>query len=198
MSSGAAPVPNIWGRKLFKVLTYFFLGFSSLIVVLVTVLALIMYSCEPPSLSTLERRFPRQRHDLETIIAMSNHDAQLLRIDPNWLMTRDHQFMAYSPDTGITQSRWEEYRKLFSANGIAQGIQRDPESDAAFIMVDSVGLLNRGHTNGYLYCGSVVSQRYPPCNSNQLKGEHPYKPGDEAYSFRKLADHWYAYSEGPS
>jgi len=38
----------------------------------------------------------------------------------------------------------------------------------------------------------------PPCSSSQVVGDHPYAPGDEAYSYRKLADRWYAYSEGPS
>jgi hypothetical protein len=65
-------------------------------------------------------------------------------------------------------------------------------------MVDSIGLLNRGHSNGYLHCGPGPNHSYPPCFSSQPSGEHPYKPGDEAYSYRKLADRWYAYSEGPS
>ena len=128
---------------------------------------------------------------------MSDHDAQLIRIDPAWLMTRDRQFLTYSPESGITQERWDEYRRLFARNGITQGIQRDPESRDAFIIVKSAGLLDRGISNGYLYCGPVPNHRYPPCSSSQASGEHPYKPDDQAYSFRKLADRWYAYSEGP-
>ena len=171
---------------------------ASLFAALVGGILLLMWSCEPPSLTTLERRFPRQRRDLETIVSMSDHDAQLLRIDPEWLMTTERQYMGYSPETGITQERWDEYRRLFVRNGIAQGIQRDPESRDAFILVDSVGLLNRGHSNGYLYCGPGPKHFYPPCSSLQPYGEHPYSPGSEAYSYRKLADRWYAYSEGPS
>jgi hypothetical protein len=100
--------------------------------------------------------------------------------------------------TGITQERWDEYRRLFSRNDITQGIQRDPETTDAFIIVGSFGLLNRVHSNGYLYCGPGPSHRYPTCSSPQSFGEHRYSPGDEAYPFRKLADRWYAYSEGPS
>ena len=66
--------------------------------------------------ATLERRFPHQRRDLETIVSMSDHDSQLTRIDPTWLIIRDgRQFLAYSPESGITRERWEEYRRLFSA-----------------------------------------------------------------------------------
>lgn len=157
-----------------------------------------MWSCQPPSLAKLEKRFPHQRGDLETIVSMSDHDLQLTRIDPTWLMTRDHQYVGYSPDTGITEERWDEYRRLFARNDITQGVQRDPDSGDAFILVESVGLLNRGYSNGYLYCGPGPKHRYPPCSSSQAVGEHSYGPGDEAYSYRKLADRWYAYSQGPS
>ena len=129
---------------------------------------------------------------------MSDHDAQLIRIDPDWLLTPERQYQEYSPETGITRERWDEYRRLFARNGITQGIERDPESKDAFILVKSVGLLNRGHSNGYLYCGPGPKHAYPPCSSSQPYGEHPYTRGSEAYSYRKLADRWYAYSEGPS
>ncbi len=181
------------------------IGIARLIAALAAIFAallgvslLLVWSCEPPSLRTLARRFPHQRRDLETIVSMSDHDAQLTRIDPAWLMTRSDQYLAYSPETGITQQRWDEYRRLFDSNGIAQGIQRDPESGDAFILVGSFGILSDGYSNGYVYCGPGPSHRYPPCSSSQAFGEHPYSPGDEAYSFRKLADRWYAYSQGPS
>jgi hypothetical protein len=70
-------------------------------------------------------------------------------------------YQEYSVETGITRERWGEYRRLFARNGIRQGIQRDPESKDAFILVESVGLLNRGHSNGYLYCGPGPKHRYP-------------------------------------
>jgi hypothetical protein len=174
------------------------IGVAALFMALVGGILLLMWSCEPPSLATLESRFPGQRRDLETIISMSDHDAQFVRIDPDWLSTPEHQYQKYSPETGMTQERWDEYRRLFARNGITQGIQRDPESRDAFILVKSVGLLNRGHSNGYLYCGPGPKHRYPPCSSSEPYGEHPYSPGDEAYSYRKLADRWFAYSEGPS
>jgi hypothetical protein len=192
------PTPSLPSPRWQKVLRVVLTGIASFLAALVCGFLLLMWSCEPPSLATLERRFSHQRRDLETIVSMSDHDVQLIRIDPTWLMTRDHQYLAYSPETGITQERWDEYRRLFARNDITQGIQRDPESGDAFILVKSVGLLNRGSSNGYLYCGPGPKHRYPPCSSSQAVGEHSYAPGDEAYSYRKLADRWYAYSQGPS
>jgi hypothetical protein len=143
-----SPLP--WWVKPLRVV---FIGVASLLAALVSGILLLTWSCDPPSLATLQSRFPRQRRDLETIISMSDRDAQFIRIDPDWLQTREREFHEYSPETGITQERWDEYRRLFARNGITQGIQRDPESKDAFILVKSVGLLNRGYSNGYLYCG---------------------------------------------
>lgn len=174
------------------------IGIGSLLTAFIGGLLLLMWSCEPPSINTLANRFPSQRKDLETIVSMSDHDAQLLRIDPNWLSTYNHQYLGYSPETGITLERWNEYRRLFARNNITQGIQRDQASRDAFILVESVGLLNRGKSNGYLYCGPGPAHRYQPCSLSQPEGKHPYSPGDEGFSYRKLADRWYAFSEGPS
>jgi hypothetical protein len=161
---------------------------------------LLMWSCTPPSLETLQHRFPKQRKDLETILAMSNQDKQLLRIDPDWLLNdKFAQFVQYDPAAGITVERWNEYRRLFSRNGITQGIQRELNSDDAFIMVKSEGLLNRGISNGYLYCGARPAHRYVPCTLSSQGGSHEFEGhGDEGYSFIKLDGGWYAFSHGPS
>lgn len=186
-----------WRRKLLRVFVIGLISAASFVALIVVGLFIILWILTPPFLVTLEGRFPSQRHDLETIVSMSDHDAQLTVIDPSWLMTRDHQFLEYSPETGITRERWEEYRRLFSRNGITQGIRRDLDTKDAFIIVKSFGLLERGTSAGYLYCGPGPNHSYLPCSSSQSSGEHPYKPGDEAYSFFKLADRWYAFSDGP-
>jgi hypothetical protein len=169
------------GSRLRRVLRVLLAGVTWLIAGLVALICaclLLMWGCEPPSLHTLARRFPHQRPELETILAMSDHDAQLTRIDPTWLMTRNRQYLAYSTETGITEQRWDEYRRLFAQTGITQGIQRDPETGDAFIIVGSFGLLDSGYSNGYLYCGPGPTHTYPPCSASRAFGEHPYAPGD--------------------
>jgi hypothetical protein len=186
-----------WVRKLWRALFIALIGGVSLVALLVIGLGILLWVLSPPSFNTLARRFPNQRRDLETIISMSDHDIQLISIDPSWLATRTDQYLEYSPETGITQERWEEYRRLFARNNITQGIRRDPETKDAFVIVGSFGLLNRGTSAGFLYCGPGPNHAYLPCSSSQSSGEHPFEPGDEAYSFRKLSDRWFAYSQGP-
>lgn len=171
---------------------------GSIVAVLATGLLLLLWSCTPPSLNTLAKRFPSQQHDLKTLITMSNQDSDLLVIDPGWLETSDyHQYLSYDPASGITAERWEAYRRIFRRNGFTQGIRRNAKNGDAFIIVKSIGILDNGYSNGYLYCGPGPVHSYPPCSSNQSKDEHPYSPESEAYSFIKVADHWYVYSQGP-
>jgi hypothetical protein len=184
-------------RVVFLVSFWATAGLLGVAAVLIGVAYLLAWISAPPSIETLASRFPAQRKDLETILVMAERDNQLTRIDPSWLMTRNRQFLGYSPETGITEERWNEYRQIFKRNGIKQGIQRDPETGDSFFIVDSIGILDRGHSNGFLHCGPGAKHVYPPCESTLAAGEHPYRPGDEAYSFQKLANGWYAYSEGP-
>ena len=106
------------------------------------------------------------------------------------------------PGAGLPEPRWEQYREAFSRTGVKLGLQRD-EWGNVFIIVDSVGLLNRGHATGYVYCHSTKSVSglgFYPCFLNQEKGHRDYDPKtrDEAYSFLKLDNRLYAYDEGPS
>lgn len=184
------------------------LVFSSLLLALVSGLALLMWGCEPPSLKTLAKRFPSQRHDLETILNMADQDKIFSRIAPTFLDRCDDptcqtggRFMEGDPNAGLTKQRWDDYRAIYNRNRITLGIQRDLATDDAFIMVDSVGLLNRGHATGFLHCGLGPRHYYPPCNSNSDSGHHKFtghSMPDEGYSFIRLVDRWFAFDEGPS
>ena len=129
---------------------------------------------------------------------MSDQDPNLSVIDPSWLQLRNGtQFLNYDARAGITENRWNEYRRIFRRNDITQGIRRYQPSGDAFILVKSEGLLDRGVSNGFLFCGVGPEHAYPPCSSQQAKGEHPYTEAEGAYSFVRVADRWYVFSQGP-
>jgi hypothetical protein len=169
-------------------------------------LMIFIRSLEPPSLDSLQTSFPARQSDLNALVRMSNEDVRVARIAPDWLdqttSGKWEQHMAGDPMAALSTSRWDTYRTVFSRNGIKLGLQRNAFGDV-FVMSDSIGLLNRGHTTGYLYCGAPRSQRgyrYPPCALGDDKGEQKFSsnPRRDAYSFKKVADHWYVYDEGPS
>src|ERR1019366_966898 len=120
-----APLPLLFvrGSGWRKALRVIGITTTFVLAAVASAILLLMWSCQPPSIETLQRRFPKQRADLETILAMSNEDTHLLRIDPTWLMNdKSGEFLQYDPAAGITLERWNEYRRLFSRAGISQGI----------------------------------------------------------------------------
>lgn len=142
------------------------------------------------------------------IVSMSDEDSRFWRIAPGWVdrttddSIRFEQFMENDPKAGLSKARWDTYREIFNRSGIKLGIQRNKQRDA-FIMVDSIGLLNRGHVSGYVKCSSTISQdadRFYPCILRQNNGKREYSPDPrrEGYSFQRLDNAWYAYDEGPS
>ena len=79
---------------------------------------------------------------------------------------------------GLSKPRWDEYRRVFSRNGIRLGIERDTSRDA-FIVVGSIGILNRGHATEYVYCNPTAplnQDRCHPCALNQDEGHHENDP----------------------
>lgn len=181
-----------------RVIGWLSLAAGSLLAVVASALALLLFSCTPPSLESLARRFPSERKDLETIIWMSDQDSELAVIDPGWLQPRNGpEFVSFDPKAGITEARWDEYRRIFRRDDITQGIRRYQAGGDAFIIVKSEGILDNGYSNGFLYCGPGPEHSYPPCSSKLERGDHPYSQGDEAYSFIKLSDRLYAFSQGP-
>jgi len=169
---------------------------------------LVFWEAEPPTLAQLKRDFPSKKSSLEKIVRMSDEDSNFWRIASYWGVRATDgpiEFQRVSccdGKAGLTKARWDAYNTIFSRNGIQLGIQRDKDGDV-FVMVDSVGLLNRGHVTGYVRCSRTVSQdsdRYYPCKLGQDTGKQDYNPDthQEAYSFQKLSDGWYVYDEGPS
>jgi hypothetical protein len=71
-----------------------------------------------------------------------------------------------------------------------------------FVKMDSVGILNRGHVSGYLYCAPAAPTtdvRYAPCSERRVSGKHAYDPQtrDAACQYQQVDERWYAYEEGP-
>ncbi len=197
--------------SLVKLLLSLLGGVLALVFFLLFSLAAFFWDQEPPSLTRLAQKFPERRSTLQQILSMSDQDAHFSRIDPGFV---DYGYIDGTPggqasqgdsDSPLPQSRWNTYRSLFSKAKLDQGFARDSDGNAYF-MAGSIGLLNRGHTTGYLFCrdqGSPSSRSSPfePCTLlHQDSGSQSYgmEPRREAYSFMKVADHWFVFDQGPS
>ena len=195
-------------KSLLRLVARLLAGALVIPLLLVGGLLILFWESEPPSLTELQSKFPSMQPDLETILQMSDENEQFWRIAPDFLWreakgpTEGGEFMAGDPNAGLSKSRWDQYRDIYRRNGIKLGISRNKEHDA-FVMVDSIGLLNRGHTTGYLYCSADPGKdadRFEPCQLHQDQGERKFNPDarDEAYSFRRLNARWFVFDQGPS
>jgi hypothetical protein len=195
-------------KSLFRLGVRLLAGALVILLLLVGGILILVWESEPPNLAELQHSFPSRQSDLETILRMSDEDPLFWRIasDFLWREAKDStvagEFMAGDPNAGLSKSRWDQYRNIYRRNGIKLGISRNKEHDA-FIMVDSIGILNDGHTTGYLYCSADQSKstdRFEPCTLHQDNGEHTFNPKtrDEGYSFKRLNARWFAFDQGPS
>ncbi len=161
----------------------------------------------PPTLPELQRQFYKRQADLEAVLRMADADSDYTRIALTFVDRASEypgdsgRYMEGDPRSRLSADRWNTYRKVFERLDVRLGIQRNTAHDA-FIMVQSEGLLNRGHTSGYLHCAAttaVTVDRYAPCISKAEKGQQAFKanPRTEAYSFQHIKGDWYAYDEGP-
>jgi hypothetical protein len=128
---------------------------------------------------------------------MSDQDSEMAVIDPTWLEFQGRSNSSQNVAIGISPARWEEYRRIFRRNKITQGIRRYQAGGDAFIIVRSIGILDNGSSNGYLYCAPGAEHWYAPCTSREEHEKLDWDGGNEPYEFIKLADHWYAYRDGP-
>lgn len=139
---------------------------------------------------------------------MSNVDQDYSRIDPTFIYNNGPKlgdFMWGDASSPLAKARRKQYRALFARAHLDQGINRDADGNVFFI-AGSIGLLDAGYSTGYLFCrapGSASSQNSPfePCALRpQDSGSRTFQSGPplEGYSFKRVADHWYVFSQGPS
>jgi hypothetical protein len=168
-------------------------------VVLVTI-SLLWWGCGPhkPSDSALESRFKKQRADLERVVMMSNEDPQMSRIATDFLWRRDNAgWPRPQSEWGISEQRWDEYRKFFRQADFDSGVVR--WGDDVKVIVWTWGIVPSGVSISYLHCGpsskKAVSQD-PACTQRNDTGTGKY--GDSSsfgYRYKKLTEDWYILEE---
>ena len=157
----------------------------------------------PPTITELAMDYPRQHTRLASIVAMSDRDRDYSRVAPDFV----EKFVVpgqqtVSADETMPAQRWDEYRKVYRASRIHLGLSRNQTGDV-FIMVESEGWLDMGHASGYLFCqpnpvAAIESERrFEPCRGTAASGAHPLDGTSAGYKFQRLADHWFAFDQGP-
>lgn len=160
----------------------------------VVVLALAAASRPFPSDKALRARFFAHRTDFERLVTMANEDNRLTRIasDFTWL---DNDVAWPRKDVGISEERWNDYRRLFQIVSATKGIAKGANPNRIIFPIMSQGLVPAGYEKGLVYSQTPLS---PVLRSLDKK------PPDELWDgpdhthvlvYKPVEDHWYIYYE---
>lgn len=137
-----------------------------------------------PSDSALRARFERIRSELDEIRRMSDEDASVIRIGPDftWLET-SVAWPRPEAEWGISRERWDAYRSLFERIGCADGLLR--RDGNLYITCGTRGMFD-GAAKGYAYVPQVDPRHVvPELESPRAREGRPY--------FARLAGEWFLF-----
>jgi hypothetical protein len=159
---------------------------------LISAIALAAVNHSSASDAAIQASFITHRADLEKLVAMSNQDTHLTRIatDFTWL---DDNVAWPRKDVGISEDRWDDYRKLFRSIGISNGIIRHSNPTRIFFPVVSEGLVPTGIEKGLVYSQAPLN---PILKSLDTKPPRKLFDGPDhthVLVYRPIEDHWYIY-----
>ena len=144
--------------------------------------------------AALTRQFLAHRADFERIVAMANVDTHLTRIAPDftWL---DNNVAWPREDIGISEQRWDEYKRLFRSVGTSVGIIRYSKSSRVYIPLVDEGLVPSGAEKGVVYSPTPLS---PVLRSLDEKPPDKLWDGPDrshVLAYKPIENHWYLYYE---
>jgi hypothetical protein len=133
------------------------------------------------------RPFPYEA-EFNELIEMSKVDSRVIRIAPDftWLDT-DASWPRPDSKLGFSTERWNQYRHMFTALGLKQGLLRPLDTDTIYLLTSSAGMVTSGSAKGYAYSTkhlfplSDSLDKIPPDLRNQTN------------VYKKLRGSWYLF-----
>jgi len=129
---------------------------------------------------------------------MSDEDPQMSRIATDFLWKKDNVgWPRPQSEWGISQQRWDEYKKIFKRADFDDGVTR--WGNDVKVGVWSWGIVPAGTSISYLHCGAPsrdsISQD-PACTEREETGTGKYgNSSSYGYRYKKLTDGWYILEE---
>jgi hypothetical protein len=156
-------------------------------ILILGVLAIIWYVVSifvPPSDSYLISNFKGHEREFETLTRMIKTNEKLVRVDSDWTEPGDLKSIGVSP------SRIDEYRSLFSNLHIPRGFTASRKPEGYEFLAYAFGTVSHGKAKGYVFS----EQELGPLENDLDK--HQFPPG-HAYDivYRKIQGNWYLFLE---
>lgn len=144
-----------------------------------------------PSDTTLLDRFDANRTMFAQLVAMSDSDARVNRIDPTFTRL-DSNWAWPRPDSllGFSRTRWDQYRAIFRQLKLERGLSRERLPDGTrvvHLIASSMGIVNRGSAKGYAYSTGHLS----PLAVSLDRGLALRSDRRGGVVYREIGDGWY-------
>jgi hypothetical protein len=147
-----------------------------------------------PSDEAVRARFLGHQADFEKLVTMANEDSHLTRIanDFTWL---DDDVAWPREKVGITEQRWNDYRRLFQAVGAPVGIVKGTDPTRIIIPIATFGLVSTGFEKGLVYSEAPLS---PVLKSLEQRPPDRFWDGPDrshVLVYKPIENHWYIFYE---
>ena len=148
---------------------------------LTTVLVLLVaLGCGLQSESSLRREFEANRQVFEELRRLFAEDSHLVRVAPDFTRLND-DWSWPREDIGLSNERWDLYRRLFEEAGVSAGVDR--QGAQVFFYMSTVGLAVSGASRGVVYTDKQPSP----------VGEHLDELHGEGIIYVPLSAKWYLF-----
>lgn len=161
---------------------------------LVAVLAFAAPRRRLPSDEALRALYFAHRVDLSKLVAMANEDKHLTRIAPDFTWLNDNVAWPRK-DVGISEDRWNDYRRLFQSVGAMKGIAKGADPNRIIFPIVSVGLVPAGYEKGLVYSQAPLSPVLKSLDRTPPKELFDGPDHTHVLAYEPIEDHWYIYYE---
>ena len=144
--------------------------------------------------SELELNFKRNSTGFESLLSMAEQDSRLIRIAPDFTWLENNTKWPRQ-DVGLNESRWNDYRTLFTNLSLSEGIVRTLDFPGAiFFVAKTRGLCTGGSSDGYVYSSTPLSPVVnSPADALDAAARHKHKNQYYVYVFKALKPNWYTF-----
>jgi len=139
----------------------------------------------------LESHFFAHRAEFERLVAMATEDVHLTRIAPTFTWLDDNVSWPRK-NVGISEQRWNEYKRLFRRAGVRDGVLKGTDPARILFPIVSEGLVPSGYTKGVVYSAEPLN---PVLKSLDERPPDKLWNGSHVLVYKPIEDHWYIYFE---
>lgn len=165
---------------------------AALFLILLCALGLAVTRTTGRSDAALKSHFAKHRADFERLVAMANEDAHLTRIAPDftWL---DDDVSCPRKNVGISEERWNEYRRLFRSVNVPSGITNDIRNSRVLFPIVVAGMVPAGYEKGLIYSATPLT---PVLKSlDERPSDQYWDDRGHVLVYKPISDHWYIFYE---